>query len=155
MCNISKFWNCIILFSYEGIVLDLRMYGFELLNYIFHLFQCLWCLYIKLSCMWVKVMLKSQTIFTWILCWFFWPGWSYKEIHSKTCLGTFANLRKDCEKRLLASSCLSICLSAWNDSAPTGRIFMAICIWVFFENMSRKFTFHYNRTRITGNVHED
>jgi hypothetical protein len=29
-----------------------------------------------------------------------------------------------CEKRLLASSCLPVRLSAWNNSAPTGRIFM-------------------------------
>ena len=25
----------------------------------------------------------------------------------------------------------------------------------FFENLSRKFKFHYNRTRITGTLHED
>jgi hypothetical protein len=29
-----------------------------------------------------------------------------------------------CEKRLLALSCLSILLFAWNFSDPTGRIFM-------------------------------
>ena len=30
------------------------------------------------------------------------------------------------------------CLSAWNNSAPTGRIFMKPDILVFFENLSRK-----------------
>jgi len=30
---------------------------------------------------------------------------------------------QNCKKRLLASSCLSVRLSAWNNSAPTGRIF--------------------------------
>ena len=29
----------------------------------------------------------------------------------------------------------------WNNSAPTERIFMKFVIWVFFENLSRKFDF--------------
>jgi hypothetical protein len=37
---------------------------------------------------------------------------------------------------------MSICLSAWNNSVPTGRIVMKFDIWVIFENMSRKFTSH-------------
>jgi hypothetical protein len=37
----------------------------------------------------------------------------------------------------------------------TGRIFMKFDICVFFENLSRKFKFHYNLTRITGTLHED
>ena len=32
--------------------------------------------------------------------------------------------------------------SSWNNSAPTGRILMKFDIWVFFENLSRKFKFH-------------
>jgi hypothetical protein len=31
---------------------------------------------------------------------------------------------QNCEKRLLASSCVSVRPSTWNNSAPTGRIFM-------------------------------
>ena len=31
------------------------------------------------------------------------------------------------------SVCLSVCPSAWNNSAPTGRIFMKFDIWVLFE----------------------
>jgi len=50
---------------------------------------------------------------------------------------------------------MSVRLSAWNSSAPTGRIFMKFYIWVFFENLSRKFKFHYNLTIITGTLHED
>ena len=40
------------------------------------------------------------------------------------------------------STCLpnrtSVRLSAWNNSAPTGRIFMIFDICVFFETVSRK-----------------
>jgi hypothetical protein len=67
---------------------------------------------------------------------------------------------KNCKMRLLASS-LSACLTvsvcppfrppAWNNSAPTGRIFMKFCI-LFFENLSRKFKFHENLAIITGNL---
>ena len=31
-----------------------------------------------------------------------------------------------------------VCLSAWNNSAPTGRIFMKFDFLVFFENLSGK-----------------
>jgi hypothetical protein len=41
---------------------------------------------------------------------------------------------------------LSVHLSAWNNSAPTGRIFIKLNIWVFFLNLSRNYKFHYNRT---------
>jgi hypothetical protein len=52
-------------------------------------------------------------------------------------LSTFAKLRK----RLLASSCLSVRLSAWSNSAPNERIFTKFYILVFFENILRKFKF--------------
>jgi hypothetical protein len=70
---------------------------------------------------------------------------------------TFKVPSQDCEKRPLASSCLSVCLlpSAWNNSALVGRIFMKFDVGVFFENLSRKFTFTYNVTIITGTLHED
>jgi len=35
-----------------------------------------------------------------------------------------------------------VCLSAWNNSALTGRIFTKFYTWVFFETLSRKFKFH-------------
>jgi hypothetical protein len=57
---------------------------------------------------------------------------------------------QNCEKQPFASSCLS----AWNNSPPTGRSFMKFCIWVFFENLSRKFKFHSNLSRITDTLHE-
>jgi len=43
---------------------------------------------------------------------------------------------------------LSFCLTAWNISAPTERIFKNSDIWLFLENMSRKFW-------IMGTLHED
>jgi hypothetical protein len=36
----------------------------------------------------------------------------------------FQSRSQNCEKRLLSLSCLYVCPSAWNNSAPTGRIFM-------------------------------
>jgi hypothetical protein len=55
-------------------------------------------------------------------------------------------LAHNCEKRVLASSCLSVnpsvCMSAWNNSAPTEWIFMKFDIWVFLDTLSRKFNFH-------------
>jgi hypothetical protein len=52
---------------------------------------------------------------------------------------------------------MSVCLSAWNNSAPTGRIYMKFDFGVFSESPSRLLKFHYNRIRIriTGTLHED
>ena len=62
---------------------------------------------------------------------------------------------QNCEKHLLASSCLSLFWSAWNNSAPMGWIFIKFNIWEFFENLSIKCKFHSNLTRIMGTVHGD
>ena len=48
---------------------------------------------------------------------------------------------------------MSVRLSAWDNSAPTGWSFMKFDIWVFFKTPSRKFKFYYNRTRITSTSH--
>jgi hypothetical protein len=72
----------------------------------------------SLSCRFIIKPSVSSTLFT----------WAY---HFQACW-------KNCEKRLLASSRSS----AWNSSAQTARIFMKFDIWVFFENLSRKFMFH-------------
>jgi len=46
-----------------------------------------------------------------------------KPVHMYRCLAHSRN----CENPLLATSvCLSVCLSAWNNSAPTGRIFLIL-----------------------------
>ena len=53
----------------------------------------------------------------------------------------FQVLLRNYEKRLSASSFLSVCssvhpsfcLAAWNNSAPTGRLFMKSDIWIFFR----------------------
>ena len=54
--------------------------------------------------------------------------------------GAFAKLQ-NCEKRILASSFLFVRPFAWNNSAPTGRIFMKFDIWGIFENLLRKLSF--------------
>jgi len=60
-------------------------------------------------------------------------------------IGPFTKLRK-----ATISFVTSVRLSAWNNLAPTGQIFVKFEIWVFFENLSRKFKFDWNLTRITG-----
>jgi hypothetical protein len=42
----------------------------------------------------------------------------------------------------------------WNNSAPTGLIFMKFDIWGFSKNLFKKFRFHSNRKRITGTLHQ-
>jgi len=51
---------------------------------------------------------------------------------------------------------MSVRLSAWNKSVPTGQIFVKFYIRTqgFFENVSRKLKFDSNLTRITGTLHE-
>ena len=44
-------------------------------------------------------------------------------------------------------------LSAWSNSVPTEQSFVKFYIY-FFENLSRKFPFHYDLTRMTGTLHE-
>jgi len=68
--------------------------------------------------------------------------------------GAFAKLRK-VTINCVMSLCLSVRLSAWNNTAPTGRIVMKFDICVYFEHLSRKFNIHLNVTRITGTSHED
>jgi hypothetical protein len=55
------------------------------------------------------------------------------------CSSTFVWRVRSCEKPPLAPSNLSF---AWGNSASTGRSFLKFDIWVFFENLSRKFKFH-------------
>ena len=45
--------------------------------------------------------------------------------------------------------------SVWNNSAPTGRIFIPFYIWVFPESQSRKLKLHWCLTIITGTLRED
>jgi hypothetical protein len=57
-------------------------------------------------------------------------------------LGAFAKLRKATIVVVMSIS-PSVRLFAWNNLAPTGRIFMKIDIGVFFENVSKKISsFH-------------
>ena len=45
---------------------------------------------------------------------------------------------QDCKRQQLASSCPSVCLCAWNNSLPTGRIFMKFYICAFFSKFCRE-----------------
>jgi hypothetical protein len=54
----------------------------------------------------------------------------------------FGRVRKIAKKGLLNSSFLSVRLSTWDNSEATRRIFFKFDSSVFFENLSRKFTFH-------------
>jgi hypothetical protein len=50
---------------------------------------------------------------------------------------------------------LFVRLSTWNNSIPTGWILIKFNIWIFCYNLSRKFKFHYDQTRIERTQHED
>jgi len=52
-------------------------------------------------------------------------------------LGAFAKLRK-----ATVRFGMSVCPSAWNSSAPIGRIFMKFDTWTYFRNLSRNVQFH-------------
>ena len=75
-------------------------------------------------------------------------------VKSVVILSIFSKL----QNQMLASSCLSVKSvrpSTWSTSAPTGRISMKFDIWLFFENLPRKFNFYLHLTWITDIVHED
>jgi len=80
-----------------------------------------------------------------------------EKLRNKTNIRNFG-CAKTIERNLFKrfSFIMSVRLSAWNKSAPTGRIFMKFYTRtrVFFENVSRKFKFDSNLTRITGTLHE-
>jgi hypothetical protein len=62
----------------------------------------------------------------------------------------FRHVRKICERRQLASLRLPGCLSARNNSAPTGRIFMKFYISEFLKKSAeKKSVFDFNLTRTT------
>jgi len=63
-------------------------------------------------------------------------GW----VGSEVVLGAIAKLRKTTISFL--SVRLYVRPSGRNISVPTGRIFVKCDIWVFYENLPRKFKFH-------------
>jgi len=73
----------------------------------------------------------------------------FKQI-PRNVLGASQNFKK----RLLASPCLLVRPSARNNSEPTGRIFMNVVIWAYFENRSIKFNLNWNLTTTAGTLHE-
>jgi hypothetical protein len=78
---------------------------------------------------------------------------------SECCLSAFSfwTLSQICKKKKtqLAASYLSVYLSKWNKSAPTGRILMKFDIWVFLKNLWKIFKLHQNPTSKTGTLDED
>jgi hypothetical protein len=56
-------------------------------------------------------------------------------------VSNFKASSRSCEKRILVSSCQSVRLPAWNNSAPSGQIFLKFHISVFFENLLRNSKF--------------
>jgi hypothetical protein len=79
---------------------------------------------------------------------------SYAIINWSYCLYAFAKLRK-ATLSFITSVRSYLCLSAWNNAAHTEWIFVKFDSGLFIENLLRKFKFHYNLTRRTGNFHED
>jgi len=59
------------------------------------------------------------------------------EVSAVTFLGAIAKLRK-----VAISVVVSVRLSAWNNLAPTARIFMKFDVGVFFHKTARKFKIH-------------
>jgi len=57
---------------------------------------------------------------------------------------------QNCEKRLLDLSCLSVCLSARNILAPTGRFTLNCYILIIFENLLIKFKVSLKSVKNSG-----
>jgi hypothetical protein len=74
--------------------------------------------------------------------------------HSVQFLDMFAKSRK-ATLSFVMSVRLSVCPSTWNNSAPTGRIFMKFYYRVFFDKLSRKSKFNENRIGITVTLQVD
>jgi len=62
------------------------------------------------------------------------------EHRTENCFHTFQASSQHCEKRLLASSCLSVC--PHGTTRLSLQPFLCILIWIFFENLARKFKLH-------------
>jgi hypothetical protein len=73
-----------------------------------------------------------------------------RKYHKPTNFGAFAKFRK-----ATISFVMSVCSSALNTSASTGRIFMKLNIWAFFESPSKILKFHSNLTRMIRTLYDD
>jgi len=79
---------------------------------------------------------KSNFVFLWL------------DSSKHSSLGASRNYKK----RILASFCLSVLPSAWNNWAPTGQISLKFCVEIFSKNF-RTFKLHYNVVRIRVTLH--
>ena len=66
----------------------------------------------------------------------------------------FKGRSQNCEKRLLASSCLSV-FPHETTRLPLDGFSWNLVFEYFSKKVLRNFTFHWNRTRMTGTLHED
>jgi hypothetical protein len=64
-------------------------------------------------------------------------------------LGAFVKLRK-----VTIRFIMSVRPSTFHSSAPNGWIFMKFNTWVFLKNLSQKFVFHLNLTRMIDTLQE-
>jgi len=100
---------------------------------------------VRIGCLTLSQTLRSpHTVYLCVLC--------GSETNSDYwILGASAILRK------ATISFMSVRPSAWNNSAPTGRISMksGISVYAYFENLSRKFKFLENLPRIPDTLPED
>ena len=105
---------------------------------------------------------RNFCLFTWRECvvkckllHFEWHPCTLLTLH---CRYHFEARSQSCVKRLLASLCLSlrpsvrpsVRTSAWKNSAPTGRIFMKLNIWVFFQKTVKKMQASLKSDKING-----
>ena len=100
-------------------------------------FWAYWCICLMLS--------YSVTLRQWK--WLFVNGRECRDVKARS---------QNFEKLLLASSCPSVYMPvSMEQSAPTRRILkIKFYVWLFFENLSRKFKFYENLTTITDNLRE-
>jgi len=77
------------------------------------------------------------------LLFYYWSAFLFKRIQlvvGQLPVYHWSTRSQSCEKLLLASSCLSVCSSAWDISVPTWPILMKFGIWIFVENIIYLFT---------------
>ena len=102
--------------------------------------------YTYFACM-VKISLTKFTYFENILQMRFWNRPWHKG--SGRLLGSFSKFRKATIGFVMSGP------STWKNSVPTESIIKKSYIWVFFENLSRKFKFLSNLKIIRATLHED
>jgi hypothetical protein len=63
---------------------------------------------------------------------------TYSSVINKVCY----EARSQLLRKETITFVMSVRPSAWNNSAAAGRIFIKVYVWLFFEDLSRKFKYH-------------